>query len=132
MLLPEGIQFTRDLQRLAASIGFTRKNLASIFYPLVETTTLNDKGKTVFVWCGVRRKKKYWGMGHERQLAFNDLMERWVSENSFKAHPKEEIAAALNVSTRYVGKVLTKVTVRLRGYAEKEQITELLRSYYKK
>ena len=132
MSLPEGIQFTRELQRLAASIGFTRKNIAGIFSPIVETTTLNDKGEVVFVWCGMRIDKQYWGMGHERQLAYNDLIERWVSQNSHRVHSDEEIAAALNVSKKYVGKVIGKVTFKLRDHATKEGITELLRSYYRK
>ena len=132
MLLPEGIQFTRELQRLAASISFTRKNLASIFSPIVETTTLNDKGEVVFVWCGIRGEKQYWGMGYDRQAAYNNLMERWVTQNSFRIHSQEEIAIALNISKKYVGNVLSRVTFRLRDYVAKEDIAELLRSYYRK
>jgi len=131
-LLPEGIQFTRELQRLSASIGFTRKNIAAIFAPITETTTLNDKGKVVFVWCGMRRGKQYWGMGYDRQSAYNNLMERWVAQNSYRTHTEEEIAMALNISQKYVGRVIGKINVKLRRYVRKKDITELLRSYYRK
>lgn len=131
MLLPEGIQFTRELQRLAASIGFTRKNLAGIFSPITETTIINSKGKVVFVWCGVRRQKQYWGMGYDRQLAYNDLMIRWVTQNSFRAHTESEIATALNVSLEHVNNVTGKVTLKLRKYIRRADLTDLMRSYYK-
>lgn len=132
MLLPEGIQFTRELQRLAASIGFTRKNLAGIFSPITETTVINDKGKVIFVWCGVRRQEHHWGMGHDRQLAYNDLVTRWVAQNSYKVHTESEIAVALNVSPQYINVVVKKVILGMRGYIQEADLTDLMRSYYQK